>query len=113
MEMRSGVSSPGEAMRDSLRTIRRAIRGRVSSMSVDRLHVACALAVLSVFATAGCGTSREVRDEFADPQTQRLAQALLDDNGAKVTELIQKGANVNAVDTDGRSMLECAVWKEK
>lgn len=82
-------------------------------MSVDHLHVACALAVLSVFATAGCGPSREVRDEFGDPQTQRLAQALLDDNGAKVTELIQKGANVNAVDTDGRSMLECAVWKEK
>jgi uncharacterized protein len=82
-------------------------------MNVNRLHVACALAALFLLATAGCGPSKEVRDEFADPQTQQLAQALLDDNGAKVTELVHKGANVNAVDTDGRSMLECAVWKNK
>jgi ankyrin repeat protein len=67
---------------------------------------------LLIIAT-GCGPSKEVRDEFSDPQTQRLAQTLLDDNGAKVTELVHRGADVNAVDTDGRSMLECAVWKDK
>jgi ankyrin repeat protein len=84
-------------------------------MKFSRLCITCTLAVFSVLSTAGCnfGVSKEVRDEFSDPQTQRLAQALLDNNGAKVTELIQKGADVNAEDTDGRSMLESAVWKDR
>ena len=82
-------------------------------MNVAWSRLVCAVGVISVFAMAACGPSKEVRDEFSDPQTQRLAQALLDNNGAKVTELIHRGADVNAVDTDGRSMLESAVWKDK
>jgi uncharacterized protein len=61
--------------------------------------------------TTGC--SHAGRDAFPDPKAAKVADAILDDNGAKVAELIRNGADVNAVGKDGRSLLEFAVWQEK
>jgi uncharacterized protein len=64
---------------------------------------------------AGCvsESAKDAREAFTDAKSREVAEAIMDDDGPKVSKLVQKGANVNAVGLSDRSLLEYAVWRDK
>ena len=74
--------------------------------------VAAIVVCLASVLTAGCGLG-EGQGITADYPDSKLAAAVLDDNGAKVTKLIHNGANVNGVGKRDVSLLQLAVLKDR
>jgi ankyrin repeat protein len=73
------------------------------------------LFVLMAASTQACKAkpSSEALEIFPDQNAAFVADAMKNDDGAKVSQLVKAGANVNAVGAEGRSLLEFAIWKDK
>lgn len=76
-----------------------------------RVFRAFAAIVVCVLA-AGCGSDekQEIAAAYPDP---KLAAAVLDDNGTKITKLIHDGSNVNGAGKNEASLLQLSVLQDK
>lgn len=66
--------------------------------------------VLLACLAAGCGASRkDPRDVFRDDRTVELARAVAAGDRARIAELVDRGAKVDASGTDGTTLIQWAV----